>query len=139
MQIFDICLLTIRHMLMESWTFPLKASADYQILIRSLLSSCGFDFAPKNELSAKDSFLFSIGIIAYSCRLFFLDNFMLNRIGYYFLLLSILPLYVYMKHLYMCYKGRMWCYCMAAVFLLFYFLKTVLFAEGEYDYQSIYF
>ena len=71
--------------------------------------------------------------------IFFLDNFMLNRIGYYFLLLSILPLYVYMKHLYMCYKGRMWCYCMAAVFLLFYFLKTVLFAEGEYDYQSIYF
>ena len=96
-------------------------------------------FFSKNELSAKDSFLFSIGIIAYSCRLFFLDNFMLNRIGYYFLLLSILPLYVYMKHLYMCYKGRMWCYCMAAVFLLFYFLKTVLFAEGEYDYQSIYF
>lgn len=96
-------------------------------------------FCSKRELTPKDSFLFSIGIIAYPCRLFFLDNLILARIGYYFLLLSILPLYVYMKYLYMYNKGRMWCYCMAAVFLLFYFLKTVLFAEGEYDYHSIYF
>ena len=86
----------------------------------------------------KDKWLYNIGIWAYVVRLCFLENFIFNRVGQLFLLLSILPIYVYMKYLYV-HKRRMFCYALALLFLLFYSLKTVLLPKGEYLYQSIYF
>ena len=89
------------------------------------------------DISDEDRFLFIVGIIAYSIRLFFLENFIFNRIGQSFLLISVFPIYVYMKYLYY-HKKRLFCYFICFMFLLFYSAKTVLFPKGEYLYQSIY-
>lgn len=95
-------------------------------------------FSSRTNWTKEDLRFFSIGVIAYSIRLFFMENLILNRLGYYFLILSILPLYVYIKSLYES-KRRIFSYLLMSIFLAFYFLKTVLFAKGEYLYQTIYF
>lgn len=89
------------------------------------------------DISEKDRFLFIVGIIAYSIRLFFLENFIFDRIGQSFLLVSVFPIYVYMRYLYNN-KKRLFCYFICLIFLLFYCLKTVFFPKGEYLYQAIY-
>ena len=95
-------------------------------------------FSSRTNWKKNDLRFFSIGIIAYSIRLFFMENLMFNRLGYYFLILSILPLYVYIKSFYQS-KKRIYSYLLMSVFLAFYFLKTVVLAKGEYLYQSVYF
>ena len=92
----------------------------------------------KSEVSDKDKWFYNIGILAYFVRLCFLENFIFNRVGQLFLLLSILPIYVYMKYLYLN-KKRMFCYVLAFIFLLFYSIKTLLIPKAEYLYRSIYF
>ena len=89
------------------------------------------------DISEKDRFFFIVGIIAYSIRLFFLENFIFDRIGQSFLLVSVFPIYVYMRYLYNN-KKRLFCYFICLIFLLFYCLKTVFFPKGEYLYQAIY-
>ena len=91
-----------------------------------------------NVVTPKDKWLYSIGILAYSIRFCFLENFIFNRIGQLFLLLSILPIFVYMKYLYF-HNKRMFFYIIAFIFILFYAIKTLLVPKGEYLYQSIYF
>ncbi len=95
-------------------------------------------FSSRTNWEKNDLRFFSIGIIAYSIRLFFMENIIFNRLGYYFLIVSILPIYVYIKSLYLS-KKRILSYILMSVFLAFYFLKTAILARGEYLYQSIYF
>lgn len=89
------------------------------------------------DVKGVDKWLYNIGIWAYVIRLCFLENFIFNRVGQLFVLLSVLPIYIYMKYLYM--KGKMFCYVLVFIFLLFYSIKTLFIPKGEYLYQSIYF
>lgn len=90
-----------------------------------------------SKLNKLDSFLYLVGIVGYAIRLFFLGNIIFNRVSYYFLLISILPIYVYLKYLYNN-KRKLESYMIIFIFILLYLLKTILFAGGEYLYQSIY-
>ena len=92
----------------------------------------------KPEVNDREKWLYSIGVLAYFFRLCFLGNFIFDRVGQLFLLLSILPIYVYMKYLYLN-RNRMFCYIWAFTFILFYSVKTLLIPKAEYLYQSIYF
>lgn len=89
-------------------------------------------------LTDKDRYLYHIGILAYIVRLFFLENFIFNRIGQLFVLMAVLPLYVYMKYLSIK-RRRNLLWFMILLLFFFYLSKTVVFPSGEYLYQSIYF
>jgi len=86
----------------------------------------------------KNILLYKVGIFAYSIRMLCINNIALDRLGYLFVLLSILPLYLYFQELY---KKKE--YKLLLLLLLFclsiFFLKTILFPSKEYLYKSIYF
>lgn len=90
------------------------------------------------HMNERDIFLYRMGIIAYSIRLFFLENFIFDRIGQLFVLVAILPIYIYLKYLYNNRKIKM-CVFIILTFVTFYMIKTLLFPSREYLYQSIYF
>ena len=92
----------------------------------------------KHRLSVGDNILFKIGWIAFCLRLSVINLTIISRIADYFLLLSILPLLLY---LYCLYKTRNLFLFISIIFFLsiFYCLKVTVFARGEYLYNSIYF
>lgn len=91
-----------------------------------------------NSLKKKEFVLYNIGFISYSIRLFFIENFIFNRVGQLFVLLSILPIYLYIKYqIKECNKYNFWITVLA--FIAFYFLKVIILPKQEYLYQSIYF
>lgn len=90
----------------------------------------------KNNVNKQLNYLFGIGIISYFIRLITMNNIALNRIGYLFLLLSIIPLLLYWSKLYFSNKKRVVVYCFLCVLL--YLLKTILFPKQEYLYNSIF-
>lgn len=92
----------------------------------------------KKTLSVNDKYLYKVGIFAYSIRLFFLENFIFNRVGQLFVLIAVLPIYVYLKYLYESRHNKIFLF-ITLLLILFYFIKTILLPVGEYSYQSIYF
>lgn len=92
----------------------------------------------KNILSEKDKAIYNLGFISYCIRLFFLENIIFNRIGQLFVLLSIFPLYYYIK--YAIKKKNAYIYwIIVLIFISFYMLKVLVLAKQEYSYKSIYF
>ena len=90
------------------------------------------------KITTIDKALYKLGAVSYSLRLFFLGNFILTRVSQLFILLSILPLFIYLKDLYQN-RERGLFFFFFFVFLLFYLSKTVMFPTQEYLYNSIYF
>lgn len=91
----------------------------------------------KNRLNGFDLFLYKVGIISYSLRILFIDNFILNRIGNLFILLSILPLYYLLRDLYLRKETHILWFIILFV-ISFYLLKVLVFPKQEYLYNSIY-
>lgn len=106
------------------------------VFVPIYLLSVNYVFSKKIE--DKDKYFYVMGILAYTIRLFFLENFIFDRVGQLFILVAILPIYVYMKYLYIDRKKKM-CLFMILLFIAFYMVKTLLFPNREYLYQSIYF
>lgn len=101
----------------------------YLLSVRSIFSSSLSDFE-KN--------LCKIGLFAYCLRLIFLENIIFNRVGQFFVLISVFPILMYIKLLVIEKKEKIF----LLLFLMligFYFMKTVAFPSAEYSYKSIYF
>lgn len=92
----------------------------------------------KMELTELECVLFKWGIVSFCLRVMVLNLDVLYRIFDYFLLLSIFPLYYYLR--YLVWNNRCFAF-IVIIFLLsaFYALKTTVFASAEYLYESIYF
>ncbi len=92
----------------------------------------------QSNINKYDTFLFKVGILGYCIRLIFLNNYILNRIGDLFLIISLLPLYFLLRDLYLKQKYGQFClFC--SFFILFYLTKVIIFPAQEYLYKSIYF
>lgn len=89
------------------------------------------------RLNKHDLFLFTLGLIGYSIRIMFLSNFIFNRIGNIFLLVSMLPLYFLLRDLFLEKKYTQFC-LICLFFISFYLSKVLLFPAQEYLYNSIY-
>lgn len=89
------------------------------------------------KLNEYDLFLFKLGLIGYSIRIMFLSNFIFNRIGNIFLLVSMLPLYFLLRNLYIEKKYKQFA-IICLFFISFYLSKVLLFPSQEYLYNSIY-
>ena len=90
------------------------------------------------KLNNYESNLFLVGIYSYIIKTLFLVTSLTNRLGFYFLILSILPLFFLLKHL--MYKRTASIFTILLyVFLFQYLVKVVLFPVGEYSYASCYF
>lgn len=95
-------------------------------------------FLSNHQISTKDQYLFLLGLFAYVIRMSFLSNVIFTRIGEAYILLSVLPLWVYVKYL-LILKHRKEFWFITLSLLGFYLLKTVVIPRAEYSYQSIYF
>lgn len=92
----------------------------------------------EEKLKNFDLYLYNVGMIAFSIRLFFLNNFILNRLGESLILISIFPIYYLLRDLYLTKKNGVFSLIML-FFITFYLLKVVVFPKQEYLYNSIYF
>lgn len=92
----------------------------------------------KSNIGKLDQYLFRVGALGYSLRLAFLGNFIFNRVGQTFVLISILPVYVGLKVMYEKNKVTPFVFITAAI-TLFYLFKTVIAPKQEYLYNSIFF
>lgn len=93
----------------------------------------------KNKMmTQRDESLYKIGFYSFCIRIVFLDNFIFNRVGQSFILLSTIPIYMLMKYsVKKKYKYIYW--TVLLTFIAFYFMKVIVLAKQEYLYQSIYF
>lgn len=90
------------------------------------------------ELKEYDLYLYIVGFIGYSIRLFFMDNIILNRIGVSFILISIIPVYYLLRSLYL--RKKYSVFILSCLFIIsFYLSKVLIFPSQEYLYNSIYF
>lgn len=81
---------------------------------------------------------FKLGWISFCLRISVMNLSIVNRLFDYFLILSIFPLLIYLYHLFV--TRRTFLFFSIILFLsLFYSLKVLVFARGEYLYNSIYF
>lgn len=80
--------------------------------------------------------LYQIGMIAYFLKTICIVSSLTNRVGYFFMLLSVFPLFLYLRYL----KGQNYrLYLMIVLYLIaIYSIKIILFPSGEYLYYSIY-
>ncbi len=90
------------------------------------------------ELTERETILFKWGLVSFCLRLMALNMDIVYRIFDYFLLLSIFPVYYYLRYLI---RNRHRFVFLVIIFLLsaFYALKTTVFASAEYLYKSVYF
>ena len=92
----------------------------------------------KRGISESELTLFKWGWIAFCMRISVMNLSIVNRLFDYFLILSIFPLLIYLYHLFVAKKNFMFV-SLVLFFSLFYSLKVLIFARGEYLYNSIYF
>lgn len=90
-----------------------------------------------NFLSSRGYRLFIVGIVAYSLKNICLVSSVTNRVGFYFMLISIFPVYYLIQYLQKT-KQIKKVYIMYYMLILFYCMKVLLFPKGEYIYDSIY-
>lgn len=90
-----------------------------------------------NFLSPRGYRLFIVGIMAYSLKNICLVSSVTNRVGFYFMLLSVFPVYYLIQYLQQTRQTRK-VYLIYYVLVLFYCVKVILFPKGEYGYDSIY-
>lgn len=90
------------------------------------------------KLTEREVTLFKWGIVSFCMRLSVLNLSIVYRMFDYFLILSIFPLYYYLRHLF-CRNRKFWFLTITFLLSLFYILKVTLFANSEYLYKSVYF
>lgn len=97
-----------------------------------------WNYFKRHDLPEQDDILFKFGWVAFCLRLSLINIPIVSRITDYALILSILPLYLYLSHIM---KEKHMFLFVSILFLLslFYCLKVTHFATGEYLYNSIYF
>lgn len=96
------------------------------------------NFFRKKELDGIEKSLHNWGWIAYCFRLLFVNLTIVNRMFDFFLIFSIFPLLYYLTELTK--EKKLFLYISIVTFLsALYYLKVVMFASGEYLYNSIYF
>ncbi len=90
------------------------------------------------ELTERETAFFKWGFLSFCLRLMVLNMSIVYRMFDYFLLLSIFPLYYYLRYLVR--NNRRFVF-VVILFLLsvFYALKVTIFASAEYLYESVYF
>lgn len=92
----------------------------------------------RGRLDAFSLYLFRIGIISYAIRIAFWGNFIFNRVGQLFTLLSILPIYILIKELYV--RKKVFYFSLTTgCIIMFYLIKTIVLPDMEYLYDSIFF
>lgn len=89
------------------------------------------------KLNAYESNLFLLGMYSFIFKTLFLVTSVTNRLGFYFLILSILPLYFLLKYLNR-QKSKTIFITIVYLFLFQYLLKVILLPVGEYKYDSYY-
>lgn len=82
--------------------------------------------------------LYNAGFVSVCIRFLLINISYVSRLSELFLILSLFPLYYYLRDLYI-HRKRLLFFCIVIGLILFYALKTVLFPKGEYLYNSIYF
>ena len=92
----------------------------------------------KIEEDIKSKQLYLIGIYSYMFRLISIQNIILDRLGYLFVLLSIFPLYLYWVKLVKEKKNIEFIISMFIPVTLF-LLKVIVFPEKEYLYNSVFY
>lgn len=90
----------------------------------------------KKNLSFNSLRLYNIGITAYIIKNLFLISSLTNRVGYFFLLISIMPLFYYLKEA-MKYEKKTFIIIIYSL-LFIYMTKILLIPKGEYYYNSIF-
>lgn len=91
-----------------------------------------------NKLNKEEAFLYYFGFFAFCFRLLLINIGYISRITESFLLLSLFPLFYYIRELYI-QRKLIFFVVLVTGLIIFYFLKTVIFPTGEYLYNSIYF
>ena len=98
-------------------------------------------YIKKTNISILNDFeikLFKIGILSYVLRNIFLISSITNRLGLFFTLLSIIPLYFLIREL-LVRKDKATYTLVIVIFLAFYILKVVFFPTEVYSYDSVFF
>lgn len=90
------------------------------------------------KLSSYELSLFYLGVFSYIFRNVLLISSVTNRLGLFFTLLSIIPLYFLINELIVS-KKRISTLIVIIVFSIFYLLKIIVFPVEVYDYKSIFF
>lgn len=97
-----------------------------------------FFYFKRNSLGAYELLLFKWGWVSLCLRIGILNLELVSRLFSCFLILSILPLLLYLYHL--IYRRKFVIFLCVITFLsVVYFFKTIVFGRGEYLYESIYF
>lgn len=127
------------------YTHLLKSSFNQSIGIISMLPKLiifPLYFLSTNYLAIENDKnnlkLYYIGVFCYMFRLISIQNIILDRLGYIFVLLSIIPLYLYWTKLYYKHRVVQFNICMYLCFIL-YFAKVLVLPEKEYLYNSVFY
>ena len=91
----------------------------------------------KGVLSEFEKKLFYMGFLGFCIKLMLLRLPVINRLSDYFILISIFPIFFYLRSLFSTKKELMFTVCIV-FFIMFYALKTVFMPKAEYLYNSIY-
>lgn len=87
------------------------------------------------KVSGIEMRLFQFGLLAYLIKTVSIVSSVTNRFGYYFMILSVLPIFYYLRSLQK--ERRILFMVICAYILLMYAVKVVLFPSREYMYDSI--
>lgn len=97
---------------------------------------CSISTLKMNKLNGMEFKLFHLGLLAYFLKNLSLVSILSTRFSYYFLILSIFPIFYYLRALEE--KKSKFYVLMCIYILLLYLLKVLLFPSGEYKYNSIF-
>lgn len=97
---------------------------------------CSISTLKMGKLTRMELRLFQIGLLAYFLKNLSLVSILSTRFSYYFFILSILPIFYYLRVLEEKNK-RLYVFICIYIFLL-YLLKVLVFPSGEYKYESIF-
>ncbi len=89
-----------------------------------------------NKLSDLELRLFQFGLLAYLLRTLSVVSSITNRFGFYFYILSLLPIFYYLRELS---KSNIKIFTLVCSYIMFiYLLKVLVFPIGEYTYTSVF-
>ena len=88
--------------------------------------------------SEKKQYILKVGILAFIIRIFCLKVSVLNRIGEYFTLISIFPIYYLISEYYKRKKFYV-IFILVLIIIMLFIFKVLIFPKGEYLYRSYFF
>lgn len=97
---------------------------------------CSVSLLSRHKLSGIELQLFQLGLLSYFIRTLSVVSSITNRFGFYFYVLSLLPIFYYLREIR---KNRFLLFiCICAYILFIYLLKVIVFPVGEYTYSSVF-